>query len=182
MKLQNKISTKSHSLSNNRKIVKLAALITIGLIIFVFESYIPRPLPWLKPGLANIVTLIALYQFGLKEAIIIVFGRVIIGSLVIGTFLSPTFILALGAGIVATFVMALVKNFFSHIFSIFGISISGAIVHNFVQLVLVNILIVNQIQIFYLLPALMISGIFTGFIVAFLSYYLLAHIQKYSII
>jgi heptaprenyl diphosphate synthase len=43
---------------------RLAGLIVVGLLLFIFEAYLPRPVPWLKFGLANIVTLIALYWIG----------------------------------------------------------------------------------------------------------------------
>ena len=156
-------------------------LIATGLIIFIFEIYIPRPLPWLKPGLANIATLLALYIFGAQAAFIVFISRVVIGSLVLGTLLNPVFILSIGGGIAATSIMAVVKYFGEKFFSIFGVSILGAVAHNVVQLILVAAIIIHQTEIFYLLPAMLVSGLFTGIIVALISYYLLINIKKHFI-
>jgi heptaprenyl diphosphate synthase len=157
----------------NSKLVKLSLLIGVGLILFLFESFIPRPLPWLKPGLAHIATLIAIYTMGINEAIIIVIMRVLVGSLFLGSLFNPAFVLSLGGGIAAALVMGLTYRYFSQVFSIFGISILGAVVHNLTQLCLVQILIVRRFEIFYLAPFMILSSIFTGFIVALVSYLLM---------
>lgn len=155
-------------------LTKLALLIGIGLILFLFESLIPRPLPWLKPGLAHIATLIALYAIGDRAALIVVVGRVLLGSLLLGTLLNPAFLLSFCGGLSATLVMILMRRYFFSYFSIFGISITGAVVHNVTQLILVEFIIVKKIEIFYLLPMMVISSIFTGFVVALVSYLLLS--------
>lgn len=162
----------------NAKLVRLALLTGVGLILFLFESLIPRPLPWLKPGLAHIATLIAIYTMGMSEAMIVVFIRVLVGSLLLGSLFNPAFVLSLGGGVVATIVMAQAYRYFSKIFSIFGISILGSVVHNLTQLLLVHVLIVKQIEIFYLAPLMILSSLFTGFIVALVSYLLMQKIQQ----
>lgn len=166
--------------NDNHKISWISLLIAIGLILFIFEAYIPRPLPWLKPGLANISTLLALYLFNSRTALIVVIIRVILGSLVIGTFLNPAFILAISGGITATILMALVKHYRSDMFSIFGISIIGATTHNLVQILLVSQVLIKNFHILYLLPLLMISALFTGIIVALFSYQILQKLRKYN--
>jgi len=160
----------------NSKLVRLALLTAVGLILFLFESLIPRPLPWLKPGLAHIATLIAIYMMGMSEAIIVVIIRVVVGSLLLGSLFNPAFILSLGGGVVATIVMGLTYRYFSNIFSIFGISILGAVVHNLTQLLLVQVLIVQRIELFYLTPLMILSSIFTGFIVALVAYLLMQRV------
>lgn len=168
-----------HVLSSAR-LVRLSLLIGMGLVLFLFESLIPRPLPWLKPGLAHIATLIALYLMGISEAMIVVIIRVVVGSLLLGSLFNPAFILSLGGGIVATIVMGLTYRCFSKIFSIFGISILGAVVHNLTQLLLVQILIVHRLELFYLAPLMILSSLFTGFIVALVSYLLMEKAQLIS--
>ena len=164
--------------SRNSSIVLLSLFVSTGLILFIFEAYIPRPLPWLKPGLANIATLLTLYLFDFRAALLVVILRVVIGSLLVGTFLNPAFILAIGGGVMATVVMAFVKHFFARTFSILGISILGAVTHNLVQLLLVYVLIVTQKVIFKLLPLMMISALVSGTIVAIITYYLFTQICK----
>jgi heptaprenyl diphosphate synthase len=172
-------NTKS-SLSNS-KLVRLSLLIGLGLILFLFESFIPRPLPWLKPGLAHIATLIAIYMMGMSEAMIVVVTRVLVGSLLLGSLFNPAFVLSIGGGITATLAMGLAHRYFSRTFSIFGISILGAVVHNLTQLLLVQILIVHRVEIFYLAPFMILSSIFTGFIVALVSYLLILKVELLSI-
>jgi heptaprenyl diphosphate synthase len=171
---------KTKSSFSNSKLVRLSLLIGLGLVLFLFESLIPRPLPWLKPGLAQIATLIALYTIGMNEAFIVAITRVFVGSLLLGSLFNPAFILSLGGSIAATVVMAFTFRFFTRFFSIFGISILGAVTHNLTQLVLVQILIVHQIEIFYLAPFMILSSLFTGFVVALVSFLLMEKIQLLS--
>jgi len=162
-----------HPRPGNSRLVRLALLTAMGLILFLFESLIPRPLPWLKPGLAHIATLMALYLMGISEAMVVVVLRVFIGSLLLGSFLNPAFILSLAGGLAATLVMALGYRYGTKIFSIFGISILGASAHNLTQLTLVHMLIVKRIEIFYLAPLMILSSLFTGFVVALVAHLLL---------
>ncbi len=165
-------NSKNSGLTNAR-LTRLALLTAMGLVLFLFESLIPRPLPWLKPGLAHIATLMALYMMGMPEALLVVLIRVMIGSLLLGSFFNPAFVLSLAGGIAATLVMGLSQRFGSKMFSIFGISILGATAHNFVQLWLVEMLIVKQVEIFYLAPMMVLSSLFTGFVVALLAHLLM---------
>ncbi|HDP98277.1 MAG TPA: Gx transporter family protein [bacterium] len=164
-------------LSHNGTLAQMALLTGIGLILFLFETFIPRPLPWLKPGLAHIATLIALYALGNSAALIVVVGRIFLGAFLTGTFLNPAFILSFFGGVSATLIMILMKKHFTNIFSIYGISICGAIVHNITQLVLIKFLIVHQPTIFLLLPVMVLTSIFSGFVVAFISRFLIQKIN-----
>jgi len=161
----------------NSKLARLSLLIGLGLILFLVESFIPRPLPWLKPGLAHVATLLAIYLMSNSAAMIVVVTRVIVGSLLLGSLFNPAFMLALAGGIAATSAMGLVYRYFSRTFSIFGISILGAVVHNLTQLSLVALLLVHRIETFYLAPFMILTSIFTGFIVAFVSYLLISRIR-----
>lgn len=165
------------SSSSTIQLVRLSLLVGLGLILFLFESLIPRPLPWLKPGLAHIATLIAIYLMNNRAAMLVVVVRVLVGSLLLGSLFNPTFVLSLGGGIAATFVMAMTHHYLPRTFSIFGISILGAVVHNLVQLLLVQILIVHRLEVLYLAPFMILSSLFTGFIVGLISYLLIQRIQ-----
>ena len=80
---------------------RIAWLTALAITIHIAESALPSPLPGIKPGLANVVTIVALVQYGWGTAAWVALLRVLIGSLLIGTFLSPTFLLSL-AGAVAS--------------------------------------------------------------------------------
>lgn len=160
----------------SKKIVYISLLISVGLVLFIFESYIPRPLPWLKPGLANIVTLLALYLYGFRTGLSITFLRVVIAGFIMGTFLNPAFLLAMGGGICATCVMGGLISFRPKKFSIIGVSIAGAFIHNLIQIFLAATLVIRKIQLFYLLPYLMLTSIFTGFITGIIALIILQRI------
>ena len=167
---------RAHSQNQNSRLATIALLVAIGLILFVIESLIPRPLPWLKLGFAHIATLVALYWLDGKAALLVVILRVILGSLVLGTIFNPSFFISFTAGVVATTAMIFCKTYFGNLFSIFGISIIGAVFHNITQLAVANWLIINKSEIFYLIPIMVLTALFTGLIIALTSYFLLSRI------
>ena len=184
MEKKTTISTLLHNkekpLFSSSTLARLSLLVGLGLILFLFETFIPRPLPWLKPGLAHVATLVALYAYGNRAAFIVVIMRIILGSIILGTLFNPAFILSFCGGLSATFFMAFTKQYFSLIFSIFGISIIGATIHNLTQLLLVELIIVQRIEIFYLTPVMILSAVFTGFVVALVSHLIISKIQIIS--
>jgi heptaprenyl diphosphate synthase len=88
---------------------RIALLAALAITIHIFESAIPSPLPGIKPGLANVVTLFAFIQYGWQSALQISLLRVIISSLLLGTFLSPTFLLSLSGALLSLFAITLIQ-------------------------------------------------------------------------
>ncbi|MCI0515041.1 Gx transporter family protein [candidate division KSB1 bacterium] len=152
----------------NRQI-RLALLTALGLILYIFESYLPRPLPWIKPGLANVVTLLALYWYGILPAGLVTLLRVVLGALILGTLFNPAFFLALGGGFCALAAMALTYYVGRKYFSIIGISVIGAFFHILGQLVLASSILIKQAAVLYLLPIMLLSAIVTGMVVGWLA-------------
>lgn len=151
------------------KICKIALLIALACVLQISESMIPHPIPGLRLGLANMLTLTALVVLGFGYALEVAILRTVLSSLIMGTFMSPTFILSLGAAVVSTLVMGLFYwlsglSRYTRL-SIIGISIIGAFVHNLVQLVLAYLLLVKHAGIFLFLPWLSIGAVATGWIV-----------------
>lgn len=163
--------------SRPHKITRTALLAGFGLVMFLFETVLPRPLPWAKPGLANIATILALYALGPASAWAVTILRVIIGSFLIGTFFNPGFWLSLAGGIASVFVMASVKKHGRRAFSIIGISLLGALAHVLAQIALAGILIVQRFQILYLLPLMLWPALLAGLIVGVAALLLLERVQ-----
>ena len=69
----------------------IALLVGLGVVLHRLEALLPLPTPWVKLGLANIMTLIALVFLGFRAAVEVTLLRVLLGSVLGGTFLSPTF-------------------------------------------------------------------------------------------
>ena len=90
----------------------VAALAALAITIHIAESALPSPLPGIKPGLANVVTLLVLCRYGWRMAAWVTLLRVLVGSVLIGTFLSPTFFLS-ASGAIASITVLGVLNAFS---------------------------------------------------------------------
>ncbi len=163
--------------NRNRQICSVSLLISIGLILHFVEAIIPINyiVPGAKLGLSNIVSLLGLMIFGFKIGFIIVISRILLGSLLIGTFLSFNFFMSLNGGMIAYFLMSIVFYLTEDKFTAVGISIIGAVFHNLTQL-MTAVLIIENISLLYYLPYLSLfgvaSGLGTGLIVNFVYSYL----------
>lgn len=158
---------------NTRKTVRLALLVAAGLTLFVFESSIPKPLPWLRLGLANVATLLALYLFGVKEALIVASLRALLGSVIVGGLFSPSFLFSFLGGLFSAGLMAFVYTYLDEIFSVIGVSIWGALAHNVTQLALAMAIFVHRWEMLYLMPLFLVSTVVTGFLTGFVVFLLL---------
>ncbi|MBN1894994.1 Gx transporter family protein [bacterium] len=148
------------------KLALLSLLTAAAGVLFVFESLVPLPLPWMRLGLANAVTLIVIVWWGVKEATLLVIARAFIGGLLLGRFLDPGFFLALGGGVASAWMMAFVVRFFSRIWGCVGISIWGALAKNAAQLSLVSLLYMRSTAVFNMAGIFIIlslaAGLLTG--------------------
>lgn len=156
------MSDSQTSLQSTRNVVLLSLLVALAIALRGLETLIPNPLPWVRIGLANIMTLLAILLFGLKSGLLLTILRILIASLLFGTFLSPVFLLSMSAGLVSTTVMGIGNRYGRHLFSPVGLSAIGGITHNATQLVVAYFLLIRQMQIFYLLPILACIGVVTG--------------------
>ena len=155
---------------------RIAGLVVFGLLLFIFESYLPRPIPWLKFGLANITTLIALYWLGWKEALIVSLYRIIIGAFFVGNLFTPGFLLSISGGLMSVFIMGIL--FQLKIFGIISVSVSGSIFHNLGQILIAVVVLFKNSIIWYLLPYLLLTALFTGIVIGLFSFYLLKGVLR----
>jgi heptaprenyl diphosphate synthase len=142
---------------------RIALLAAYALGLHGFERLLPMPIPWLRLGLANLITLITLLLYGLRPALMVTLIRVILASLFTGTFLGPSFILSLGGGLMSTFAMGFAIFAAARLFSPVGLSIIGALFHNIAQLFLAYFLFVQRIEAILLItPVILLIGTLTG--------------------
>ncbi len=85
---------------------RIAWLAALAITIHIMESALPSPLPGVKPGLANVVVIVVLFRYGWATAAWVSGLRVLAGSLLLGTFLSPTFVLSLSGALCALLALA----------------------------------------------------------------------------
>ena len=149
-------------MKKTKRLTLCALLIALALALSYTERFIPLqmviPLPGVKLGLANIVTLIALYLLGSRYAFAILIPRCIFGAVFGGGITGLLF--SLSGGILAMGVMALCRKL--KIFSVYGVSILGAAAHNVGQ-ILAAMVLMHSVYIGAYLPYLLIVALFTGF-------------------
>ena len=148
------------STKKSRKIAYYGMFAALALIMSYVERFIPLPVPvpGVKPGLANIAILLVLYTMDEKSAFYISVVRVIVSSLLFSGMAG--FFYSIAGAMLSLGVMILLKK--ADKMSIPGISAAGGITHNVGQ-ILVACAVLENIRLLYYLPALLISGIITGF-------------------
>jgi heptaprenyl diphosphate synthase len=157
------------ALKDVRTLTTLALLAAAGVSLFVLESFIPMPVPFLKIGLANISALLALTLFGAGEMMLVVMIRILVGSMLVGSLFSPAFILALIAGVASALVMALVMKLFGRTFSLVGISLCGSTTHVLAQYAVAQHLYIQNPALVALVPFLLLSALIGGLVVGWMS-------------
>ena len=153
---------KERFIKTNRDDHRIAWLTALATTIHIIESALPSPLPGIKPGLANVVTLVVLMCFGWRIAAWVNLLRVIVSSLLIGTFLSPTFFLSLGGAISSTVIISLLAQLPGRGCSPIGYSVASAMGHMMTQFALAYHLFIPHSGLFYLLPLLMTAALVFG--------------------
>jgi heptaprenyl diphosphate synthase len=149
-------------------LTRWSILTALALALSVSESlFFPSalfPVPGMRLGLANIVTLLAIYMFGAIPTMLIVLIRCLITFAFGGNL--TAFLFSLAGGMLALVVMLLLRN--SKIFSLFGVSMGGAAAHTVGQILIAAVL-VRSLYVLTYLPVLLLVSIITGLLVAALS-------------
>lgn len=150
-------------MSNNKtkRLTLCALMISVALVLSYIERFIPLqlliPLPGIKLGLANIVTLMALFFWGTKYAFVILILRCLLGAVFGGSVSGLLF--SLTGGMMAMMVMSVCKQ--NRGISVYGVSILGAAAHNIGQIA-IAVFLMNSIYVAGYLPYLLIVSVFTG--------------------
>lgn len=165
--------------NNTKRLVFISILVAQAMVLSWLESMIPFTpgIPGAKLGLANIITLIALSTLDFKSSLTIVLMRTILTSFLFGTMSSLLY--SLSGGLLSLVIMAVVLRVFPKSFSLVAISIIGAIAHNLGQLLMAAIVIENA-NILYYLPFLMLLAIPTGLFVGIVTRYLLPYLKRFG--
>ena len=150
---------------------RLPVLVACASVLQVAETLLPCPLPGIRLGLANLVTLVALVELGPAGAFRLAVLRSLASSFVLGTFLTPTFVLSFSgalasAGLMALLYRATASRFFPRL-SLIGISIAGSVGHVLTQLAVVYLLFVRTDAVLFVWPLLVLSGVVMGAITGF---------------
>jgi heptaprenyl diphosphate synthase len=143
---------------------RIAWLTALAICIHLLESALPSPLPGLKPGLANVITIAVLLQFGWRTAAWVSLLRVVCGSLLLGTFLSPAFLLSLGGAICSMGILWLACRLPGEGFGAVGYSILAALAHMTGQFTLAWLVFIPHPAVRRLFPVLLTAALLFGII------------------
>ncbi len=170
----------SHS-QRTQRLTVVAMLVAIGMVLHLVEAAIPLPvqIPGVKLGLANIVTLVAFFSLGPREAFWVALLRVVMGSLLAGSLMTTSFFLSLGGALAAYAVIFIAYLVGGDRLGLPGISALASVGHVTGQLGIAAV-IISHPGIFFLAPAIYGSALVTGFLTGYAADLVLARLSKTS--
>lgn len=146
----------------------IASFAALAIGIHVIEASLPSPLPGVKPGLANVVTLLVLLRYDFRAALWVAGLRVLVGSLIVGSFMSPTFMLSFSGAVAAMIGLAAVhfvnSLFAKPLFSALGYSLVAACLHIVGQLMVAGSIFLPAAAVWSLAPILLTTALVFGYI------------------
>ena len=149
---------------------RIARYAAAAIALSVAEAALPSPLPGIKPGLANIVTLVVLTRYGWGTAVWVSTLRVLAGSLLLGYFLAPGFFLSLTGTTLSLLTLGLARHLPARWFGPVSLSILAAFAHIGGQLLLARLWLIPHDGVFLLTPlfaaAALVFGTINGLIAA----------------
>lgn len=152
---------------NTRKITALSLLATMALALYAVESALPPivPIPGIKLGLANIITLVVLWKYSARDAFSVLLIRILLATMFFGQAISLLY--SLSGGLLCLLAMLLVK-WLLHGHYLFLASMTGAVFHNLGQIAIAFLLTGVPAVLVYL-PFLLLSGLVTGLFIGLCS-------------
>lgn len=149
--------------------VRIARLAAAAVGLSLIDAAIPSPLPGIKPGLANIVTLLVLARYGWASAAWVSGLRVVASSLLLGQFLAPGFFLSLTGAMASLLILGLARWLPGRWFGPVSWSLLASFAHMAGQLVLARVWLIPHDGLFRLVPvfgtAALIFGLINGLVV-----------------
>jgi heptaprenyl diphosphate synthase len=142
----------------------IAGLAALAIAIHILEAAFPSPMPGVKPGLANVITVVVYLRYGFRTAAWVAALRVLVGSLLIGTFLSPTFLLSATGAAVSLLVLGLVGRLGRPYIGAVGLSIAAALTHMSGQITVAYLLFIPHPAILSLAPILLTAALVFGLV------------------
>ncbi|WP_348675639.1 Gx transporter family protein [uncultured Abyssibacter sp.] len=152
---------------------QIAGFAALAIVIHILEAGVPTPIPGIKPGLANVITLVVLLRHDLRAAIWVQLLRVLVGSLLIGSFLTPTFLLSLSGALGSLAVLALMTGW-NHVarpvrLGPIGLGVAAACAHMGGQFCVAYAVFIPHPGLLTLLPVLLTAAMLFGALTGWLA-------------
>ena len=161
-----------------QRLTVLSLLTAAALMIYAIESMLPTlvPIPGIKLGLANVVTLIVLKRYGARDAFLVLLSRILLSACFFGSLLSLLY--SLSGGLFCLLILWLVNRLLAGHF-IFLTSIMGAIAHNLAQIT-VAFLLTSVAGVLVYLPFLIVSACLTGLFTGLCAHFTLKYLPRFE--
>lgn len=160
--------------------VRLALYAAAATLLFVLERLLPNPLPWVRLGLANVVTLIVLLLHGPRAASAVLILRLLLGGLLTGSLFGPQFLLAASGGLASLSAMTVSQALLGRLLSPLGVSVLGASAHAVTQILVVAVGFGAGSGILTLLPLFLALALVSGAVIGVLADVLVARLDSAS--
>jgi len=147
--------------SDRGRFTEEVILTLMAVSLGVIEGMVPKPIPFLRPGLANIATVAGILRIGPAAGIRINLFRSVGAAIFLGTLATPTFVLSLSGGLASAMVMGWTRN----LFSVTGLSVAGSLASISAQLGAASMVLPGLPLQALLLPAVAwgtLAGLITG--------------------
>ena len=162
-----------------KKLTLCGMLTALAVVLSLVERLFPLdavvPVPGVKLGLANVVTLFALTRLSARDALAVLLCRVALSSLLMGSV--TAFLFSLFGGLLALAVMGLLLRAEGKFCSVLGVSVAGAAAHNIGQIIAAVIWMKTGAVIAYL-PLLLVMSVPLGLVTGLTAAVVLSHLQK----
>lgn len=150
-------------------VARLGVVAAAAVAVYVFEGLLPAPLPWARLGLSNVVVTIALFAWGLRQALVVNLVRVVAGNLALGLILSPAFVFSVAGSFAALAAMAAARWKLVPPLSVIGASCLGAVASNCAQVVIFSAAFAPSAALQGLLAAFVLTGVAVGLVTGFVA-------------
>ncbi|MEE1305319.1 MAG: Gx transporter family protein [Agathobacter sp.] len=157
-----------------KKVAYLGLFLGLALVCSYLESLVPIGfgIPGIKLGLTNVVVVLLMYCIGAKEALIISLLRIFL----MGCLFNPASIpFSLAGGLLSFILMYLMKR--TSLFKCLSVSVVGGISHNIGQIIVASVIVENYNILFYI-PVLLVAGIITGFLIGIVSQEIIIRLEN----
>lgn len=160
-----------------KRIAYMGMLTALAFVFSYIEFLLPLNfgVPGIKPGLANLTVMIALYLMSARAACTLSFVRIVLTGLTFGN--AASMIYSLAGGMLSLAAMLPAKR--CKAFSVTGVSILGGVFHNVGQ-ILAAIVVLETASLLYYLPVLLISGTVAGALIGILASVVIRRLKKAS--
>ncbi|MHB0853683.1 MAG: Gx transporter family protein [Rectinema subterraneum] len=174
----------SPSCGNVRSRFSNRADVTALLAAFCFflsaiEYMLPKPLPFMRLGIANLPILLAVDMLPFNWFLVLAAAKVVGMSIVSGTLFSYVALFSLAGTMVAALVMRGVRRTGGHAVSLVGVSVAGAVTSNAMQMLIARYVIFGEVA-WLIAPLFLVTGLVTGTVMGFFAEFFIEHSSWYS--